>query len=238
MRKIAIFLGMAMLWASPVSLAQTAAYPGNDEELTIDKNRGGWSIESLVDHSSKLLQFIATDPQAAQIKVDLSQSQTVLLFPQMSRIALGFGTQNGYGLMMRKLPDQSWSAPMFMVLSFPQLGLQLGYGTSDIVIMAGAPDSAQRLADGEIALNFEGGGQWGDSGTIRRLETLSFNDRIVMHQIPRSGAVFGIAAGVINLKIDDPWNLTKYQKANLPILEQPLSSQTWAKSLDLYLPKP
>jgi lipid-binding SYLF domain-containing protein len=83
------------------------------------------------------------------------KAQGVAIFPGMFKAAAGIGGRHGRGVLLIRETDGSWGPPMFVKLSGANVGIQLGIGSSDMVLVFRTRSTLEQLKKGKLILGVD-----------------------------------------------------------------------------------
>jgi lipid-binding SYLF domain-containing protein len=79
----------------------------------------------------------------------LADAQGVAVIPRVIKAGFIVGGRLGHGLVYTKLPDGSWSGPVFVHLGGASLGFQAGAQATDLVLVFKTRRSLERILSGK-----------------------------------------------------------------------------------------
>lgn len=142
----------------------------------------------------------------------LSQSVCVAVFPSVKKVAIGFGSSYGRGVMVcRKNEDTSgeWTAPVMFSLDQGSLGLQIGGTATDITLTIMKKPAAERLLNGRSKLGSESAVAAGPVGS----QAGSYSPEAEVLTYSRTKGVFaGISLSGATVQPDKDANKAVYGK--------------------------
>ncbi|WP_313161237.1 lipid-binding SYLF domain-containing protein, partial [Stenotrophomonas sp.] len=80
----------------------------------------------------------------------LDEGRAVVVIPDTIKAGLVIGGRRGHGLMSVKMPDGSWSNPVFVKLTGGSIGFQAGVQSSDVVLVFRNDRSLDNLVNGKF----------------------------------------------------------------------------------------
>lgn len=158
---IATFLIFAILIAGPVSAQR-------NKEVNEASRRA--------ERAARVLNTIMEKPDSAIPNDLLSRAEAVAVFPGVFKAAFGIGGTGGKGLITRKQPNGTWSAPAFFKMGGGSFGPQIGARSTDFILLFMNEDGVDGLLRDRFEIGTEASvaagpvGRTGTAGTTIRLE--------------------------------------------------------------------
>lgn len=109
--------------------------------------------EKLLD-ASNALKNILRDSRSIPQGV-LTKAQAIAIFPGTLEISMFLGGKTGYGVMVVRKNDGSWSYPFFVSLGGAGFGFQLGVEKKDIFMAFKTKDSVKKMMNTKITLGVD-----------------------------------------------------------------------------------
>lgn len=119
-----------------------------DDEAKIDK------LTARVETCEAILREFQADPQLAIAPEVLRQSKALVIVNQVKG-GLILGLQYGYGVVLARRDDGSWSIPVFIKAGEASLGLQLGGQRTETIYVLMDKDTVRRLFDGRVNIGVD-----------------------------------------------------------------------------------
>jgi lipid-binding SYLF domain-containing protein len=162
-------------------------------------------------HEATLVFNEIMDAKDAGIPKDLlDHAHCAVIVPGMKHGGFIIGAKYGKGVMMCRKADGGWRGPATVRIEGGSIGLQLGGGETDLVLLVMNERGAQRLLKSEFKLGGEAGAMAGPVGRTVQAETDAFM-RAEMLGYSRSRGVFaGVALGGSTLREDKDDNQVIY----------------------------
>lgn len=107
-----------------------------------------------VETCEAILREFQADPQLAIPAEILRQSKALVIVNQVKG-GLILGLQYGYGVVLARRDDGSWSIPVFIKAGEASLGLQLGGQRIETVYVLMDRDTVRRLFDGRVNIGVD-----------------------------------------------------------------------------------
>jgi lipid-binding SYLF domain-containing protein len=140
----------------------------------------------------------------------LKQSEGLVIIPKMINAGLGIGGKRGKGVAVVKLPDGSWSNPVFITLTGGSFGFQIGVQSVDLVLVFKHKGVLTKVKNGDFTI---GGDISAAAGPVGRSSTASTDHTLEaeVYSYSRSRGLFaGISINGSNLAIDKSANANFY----------------------------
>lgn len=116
---------------------------------------GGLTEQMLIRNATAQLRAMQADPSLVIPERIVADAQGIAVFPDIVKAGFLVGARVGHGLLVVRLPDGTWSQPIFLTLAGGSIGLQAGVASSDAVFVFRNRQSIERflLGRGTLALN-------------------------------------------------------------------------------------
>ena len=146
----------------------------------------------------------------------LDEGHAVVVIPDTIKAGLVIGGRRGHGLMSVKMPDGSWSNPVFMKLTGGSIGFQAGVQSSDVVLVFRNERSLDNLVNGKFTLGADAGVAAGPVGRNAAAATDGQLKAEIWSWSRARGLFAGVALDGAVLQIDDAANLDAYGSGTTP----------------------
>ncbi len=146
----------------------------------------------------------------------LDEGRAVIVIPDTIKAGLVIGGRRGHGLMSVKMPDGSWSNPVFMKLTGGSIGFQAGVQSSDVVLVFRNDRSLDNLVNGKFTLGADAGVAAGPVGRNAAAATDGQLKAEIWSWSRARGLFAGVALDGAVLQIDDAANLDAYGSSTTP----------------------
>lgn len=107
-----------------------------------------------VETCEAILREFQADPQLAIPAEILRQSQALVIVNQVKG-GLILGLQYGYGVVLARRDDGTWSIPVFIKAGEASLGIQLGGQRTETIYVVMDRDTVRRLFDGRVNIGVD-----------------------------------------------------------------------------------
>ena len=146
----------------------------------------------------------------------LDEGRAVIVIPDTIKAGLVIGGRRGHGLMSVKMPDGSWSNPVFIKLTGGSIGFQAGVQSSDVVLVFRNDRSLDNLVNGKFTLGADAGVAAGPVGRNAAAATDGQLKAEIWSWSRARGLFAGVALDGAVLQIDDAANLDAYGSSTTP----------------------
>ena len=146
-RKIILFLFCLVLLAP-----STGVWAGNGKEVA--------KVEVCAD---VIRQFVKI-PENAAPPILLRNAQAIAIIPGIIKAGFIAGGRYGWGVVMARQADGSWSNPVFVTLAGGSFGFQAGIQSIDAIMVFKSRQSVERLARGKFTLGADAAAAAGPVG--------------------------------------------------------------------------
>ena len=96
---------------------------------------GRSKVVKRLDNSVEVLKEFTQIPEHAIPKKILRNCEALVVIPHVVKGGFMFGARHGKGIIVHRLPDGSWSNPVFMAISGGSFGLQIGGQAVDVILV-------------------------------------------------------------------------------------------------------
>jgi lipid-binding SYLF domain-containing protein len=103
------------------------------------------SVRRTLDEASVVLSAMSAIPERSIPQAVLADAQGVAIIPRVIKAGFIVGGRLGHGLVYTKMPDGSWSGPVFVHLGGASLGFQAGIQGTDLVLVFKTRRSLERI---------------------------------------------------------------------------------------------
>jgi lipid-binding SYLF domain-containing protein len=145
----------------------------------------------------------------------LERAYGIVVIPQVIKGAVIFGGRGGRGCMAIRNPDGSWSNPVFVTLAGGSWGFQFGVQSSDVVLVLMSRQSVEGISGGKVTLGADASVAAGPLGRSASANTdASFKAQVLSYS-RSEGLFFGVALDGSVISVDDKYNWSAYDQADL-----------------------
>jgi lipid-binding SYLF domain-containing protein len=148
--KLWLTSGLLLLCLCGATLAQSSEYETlHTDSLLSEMTVSQAEVEEKMTRAIDMIHdFVASDVPS-EIR---QQTQAVVIIPSLFRVSFILGGKTGTGLLLFRLPDGTWSSPLFVLLSGGSVGLQLGASSSDMLLLFRSAADLEALENGKVTL--------------------------------------------------------------------------------------
>lgn len=146
-RKIILFF-----FASVLLFPATGVWASNAKEVA--------KVEVCAD---VIRQFVKI-PENAAPPILMRNAQAIAIVPGIIKAGFIAGGRYGWGVVMERRPDGSWSNPVFVTLAGGSFGFQIGVQSIDAIIVFKSLQSVERLTRGKFTLGADAAAAAGPVG--------------------------------------------------------------------------
>ena len=164
----------------------------------------------------RVLGEIQEIPEQAIPDKLLDEGRAIIVIPDTIKAGLVLGGRRGHGLMSVKMPDGSWSNPVFVKLTGGSIGFQAGVQSSDVVLVFRNDRSLDNLVNGKFTLGADAGVAAGPVGRNAAAATDGQLKAEIWSWSRARGLFAGVALDGAVLQIDDAANLDAYGSNTTP----------------------
>jgi lipid-binding SYLF domain-containing protein len=170
-------------------LPSVSVFAGNDKEV------------AKVEICAEVMRQLVAMPDNAPPKALLNNAKAIAIIPGIIKAGFIAGGRYGWGAVMSRKDDGSWSNPVFMTLAGGSFGFQAGVQSIDAVMVFKSQKSVDRLAQGKFTLGADAAAAAGpvgrsvSAGTDVRLEAEVYTysrSRGLFAGVSLSGSVLSI----------------------------------------------
>lgn len=162
-----------------------------------------------LQNATKVITTFANSDESIPEEL-LKQSEGLVIIPKMINAGFGIGGKRGKGVAVVKLPDGSWSNPVFITLTGGSFGFQIGVQSVDLVLVFKHKGVLTKVKNGDFTI---GGDISAAAGPVGRSSTASTDHTLEaeVYSYSRSRGLFaGISINGSNLAIDKSANANFY----------------------------
>jgi lipid-binding SYLF domain-containing protein len=164
-------------------------------------------LRERIDESTEVLQTMLERTDERIPPQFIRDAAGIAIFPDMTKVALGFGGRHGGGVLMLN-QNGEWTGPIFLSLYGASVGMQLGAEETDLVMVFTTQKGLDEFSDGELQLGAEASAVAGVYGAKAGAATEA--DVLVYKQT--SGLFAGASLTGAVLDADDENNRVYFEK--------------------------
>lgn len=166
---------------------------------------------SRASRSARVLDQIMGKPDQAIPQELLDRAAAVAVFPGVFRAALGIGGRGGKGLISRKMPDGSWSAPAYYNMGGGSFGAQIGASSTDFVLLIMNESGLRGLMGDKFTLGADASVAAGPVGRTAAAGTNITLDAGILSYSRSRGLFAGVSLTGVAITPDNDLNRALYQ---------------------------
>lgn len=99
----------------------------------------------LIESSMDVIEEMTSTPDKGIPGYLLKDAQAIAIFPGITKAGLALGGQFGKGIIVQKLNNGEWSNPVFLDLYSGSIGWQVGFETTDLVLVFRTAQSVREM---------------------------------------------------------------------------------------------
>ncbi len=144
----------------------------------------------------------------------LEKAHCLVIVPSLKRAGFIVGAQYGVGVATCRQPNGAgWTGPSTIRMEGGSIGLQIGGGETDVVMMVMNQAGAAKLMKSEFTLGGEGAVMAGPVGRAASAETDAYMRAEILSYSRSRGVFAGVAIKGSTLRSDDSDNKALYGRA-------------------------
>lgn len=164
-----------------------------------------------VDSAKVVFQEIMSSSDNSIPRDLLEKAHCLVIVPSLKRGGFILGAQYGVGVATcRQANGKGWTGPSTVRMEGGSLGLQIGAGETDVVMMVMNKEGAAKLMQSEFTLGGEGAVMAGPVGRAASAETDAYMRAEILSYSRSRGVFAGIAIKGSTLRSDDADNKALY----------------------------
>ncbi len=164
----------------------------------------------------RVLGEIQEIPEQAIPDKLLDEGRAIIVIPDTIKAGLVLGGRRGHGLMSVKMPDGSWSNPVFVKLTGGSIGFQAGVQSADIVLVFRSERGLESIVNGKFTLGADAGVAAGPVGRNASAATDGEMKAEIWSWSRARGLFAGVALDGAVLSIDDAADESVYGRDTTP----------------------
>jgi lipid-binding SYLF domain-containing protein len=161
------------------------------------------------DRSADAAEVISRFPNKGLI----DNAKAIAVFPGVKKAALGLGVRWGSGLLTKRGADGRWLPPSYVEIGGGNLGLQLGFQSTDLLLVFTNDDAVDALLKGKLTLNADASAAAGPIGRNAQAGIPIIANSAILSFTSRSKGLFaGVSLDGAAITINDTSNHRVYGK--------------------------
>lgn len=133
---------------------------GATAAMALDK----FEAQTKLDEATIIVRKMMSSKDSDAARWLLARSKGVIIVPDMVKAGLVIGGKFGRGVMLARLPNGSWSAPVFLILGGVSAGFQIGAQTTELFMVLMNHKGIDGVLKGKAKFGVDAavtGGPWG-----------------------------------------------------------------------------
>jgi len=158
-----------------------------------------------VSDSATVLQEIMHTPDKGIPEQIMEKAQCVGIIPGVKKAGFIVGAKYGKGVLVCRT-DNGWSAPSTVIIEGGSVGLQIGAGETDVVLVVRNKSGEQKLMKDKFTLGVSAGVMGGPVGRTAQAETDAEMHAEILSYSRSRGLFAGVDLGGATLRPDNKDN--------------------------------
>ena len=192
MRWTILMLAAAVAWA-PLSAKEEKA-----------------KTDGRLDDAASLFSEIMSAPDKGIPQDLLSKSECIILVPGLKKGAFVFGGKYGRGFALCRRGGEGWGAPAAMRIEGGSFGLQIGFSSSDVVLLVMNERGMKRLTRDKFTIGADATAAIGPVGRNATAQTDAMMTAEILSWSRSRGVFAGVSLDGATLRTDQDVNETMY----------------------------
>ena len=164
-----------------------------------------------LDDSASLLSEIMSAPDKSIPQDLFNKSFCIVLIPGLKKGAIGFGGKYGRGFALcRAASGEGWGPPAAMRIEGGSVGLQLGFSSSDVVLLVMNERGMKKLTQSKFTLGAEANAAAGPVGRDATAQTDALMTAEILSWSRSKGLFAGVSLAGATLRNDIDENKIMY----------------------------
>lgn len=114
------------------------------------------SETGVVESATEVVQSLTSIPESCIPPALIRDAQGIAIIPGVLKAGFVIGARHGRGVVLARLPDGSWSNPLFLTVTGASVGWQIGVQSTDLVLIFKTRKGVERLLEGKGKLTLGG----------------------------------------------------------------------------------
>jgi lipid-binding SYLF domain-containing protein len=161
----------------------------------------------IVEQATVTANVFRDDPNMSYLHTNLSKAKGVLIIPEHGRVAIIVGGAGGSGVLLKKQGGNKWSYPAFYTMGSGSIGLQIGGGVSELILMIMTKRGMDSLLSSSFKLGVDTSVAAGPIGVGAKAQTAD-----ILAFARSKGMFVGISVDGSVIKVRDNYNHAYYDK--------------------------
>jgi lipid-binding SYLF domain-containing protein len=165
-----------------------------------------------VQNATEVLTEIMSIPEQSIPEDLMNRAQAIAVIPGVKKGAFGIGGRWGKGLVSQRLANGQWSTPSFIEISGGNFGLQIGFQSTDLVLVFTNRQGFDSLLKGKVTLGADASVAAGPVGRKTAVATDVLLESGIFTYSRSKGLFAGVSLDGSAVTIDDSANRDVYGK--------------------------
>lgn len=163
-----------------------------------------------LDDAASLFSEIMSAPDKGIPQDLLNKAECIILVPGLKKGAFVFGGKYGRGFALCRRSGQGWGAPAAMRIEGGSFGLQIGFSSSDVVLLVMNRRGMRRLTSDKFTIGADATAALGPVGRDATAQTDAMMTAEILSWSRSRGAFAGVSLDGATLRTDQDVNETMY----------------------------
>lgn len=171
-------------------------------------------VKERVQTANTVLQEIMASDDKSIPQDLIEKAHCVVIVPSLKKGGFIVGAQYGVGVATCRNPEGAgWTGPSTVLMEGGSVGLQIGAGETDVVMMIMNAEGARKLMKSQFTLGGEGAVMAGPVGRAATAETDAYMRAEILSYSRSRGIFAGVSVKGSTLRSDDEDNALLYGKS-------------------------
>ena len=191
------------------------------------------AVERLTEANKVFSEIMATPDKGIPREL-VAKARCVVIIPAMKKAGFIVGGQYGIGVAnCRKAQGAGWTGPSTVRLEGGSVGLQIGGGETDVILLVMSQTGADKLMKSKFTIGGEGSAMAGPVGAKASTNSEALMKAEMLTYSRSKGAFAGVTLNGSSMKPDDDDNKKLYGKEvkHEEILQDKIPAPATAKEL-------
>lgn len=165
---------------------------------------------SRAQRSARVITQTMSKPDSAIPRELIDRAAAVAVFPGVFSAAFGLGGRGGKGVISRRLPNGTWSAPAYFNMAGGSFGAQIGAKSTDYVLLIMNEDGIRGLVGDKFTLGTDASVAAGPVGRTAEASTNLTLDAGILSYSRSKGLFAGVSLNGVVINPDNDLNRELY----------------------------
>lgn len=163
-----------------------------------------------LDDSASLFSEIMGAPDKGIPQDLLNKAECIILVPGLKKGAFVFGGKYGRGFALCRRSGEGWGAPAAVRIEGGSFGLQIGFSSSDVILLVMNERGMKRLTTDKFTIGADATAAIGPVGRNATAQTDAMMTAEILSWSRSRGAFAGVSLDGATLRTDEDVNETMY----------------------------